>query len=89
MQPTGTEKTIKQIQNLRESMENIKIIQDNVQHWDKRKFNLTSTYSHINPNTITINSHKNKDNSNIKIPGYLFYTLNTSNEINDLCHTNA
>lgn len=55
-------------------METLKILQHNVLNWKNRKYNLTNTYLHIQPDIILINSHGLKNNENIKIKGYVSYT---------------
>lgn len=64
-------------------METLTIIQQNVQYWPTRKFNLTNTYLKLNPDIVLINSHGITDNMPIKIQGYQSYTINKLNEIHD------
>lgn len=64
-------------------METITVLQQNVQYWPTRKFNLTNTYLKLNPDIILIISHGITYNTSIKIHGYQCYTTNKLNEIHD------
>lgn len=64
-------------------MDSITIIQHNVLHWESRKTNLINTYLTINPQIILINGHGLRNYEQIKLPGYITYQLNTSNELHD------
>lgn len=64
-------------------MEKLKILQHNVLHWKTRKSHLTNIYLEIDPDIILINSHRLKEEENIKIPGYNSYNKNIYNEISD------
>lgn len=64
-------------------MDNIKILQHNVLHWNTRKFSLTQTYKQINPHIILINSHGLKTEEQLKIHGYTTYKINSSEELSD------
>lgn len=64
-------------------MDTIKILQQNVLNWGNRKFNLSGTYTHIDPEVILINSHGIKDNKSVHIRGYNRYRKNIYNEYHD------
>lgn len=66
-------------------MENITIIQHNVLHWETRKFNLTNTYLEFKSHVILLNGHGMKQKESIKIPGFIIYQLNSTDELLDGC----
>lgn len=61
----------------------IKVLQHNVLHWRTRKFDLTNTYKHLDPDIILINSHGLKNSEPFKIHGYITHKKNSSNTHTD------
>lgn len=64
-------------------MDTLKVVQHNVHHWETKKLELSNIYIDMSPDIILINSHGNKTGQNIKIQGYLCYSVNSSNEAHD------
>ena len=64
-------------------MTRLKVVQHNVHTWGTRKFDLSNTYRHIDPDVILINSHGLRNDARLKIPGYRVHQQNISNELHD------
>ena len=64
-------------------MTRLKVVQHNVHTWDTRKYDLSNTFRHIDPDVILLNSHGLKQDTPLKIPGYRIHQQNISDELHD------
>ena len=64
-------------------MTRLRIVQHNVLHWDRRKYDLSNTYRQLDPDIILINSHGLPNDARLTIPGYRVHLTNLSNEQHD------
>ncbi|KAG0419455.1 hypothetical protein EQH57_0505, partial [Dictyocoela roeselum] len=66
-----------------DNLNRITIIQHNVRNWKNNKFQLSNSYSTVNPHVIIINSHGNLNTEPIKIFNYDVYSRNSLGEQNN------
>ncbi|KAF9747743.1 hypothetical protein NGRA_3502, partial [Nosema granulosis] len=59
------------------------MVQHNVRNWKNNRFQLSNSYSSVNPHVIVINSHRNLDTEPIKIFNYDVYSRNNLLEQNN------